>query len=280
MTNYIIAIPTYKRHQLIQTKGTLYFLNKNKIDKTKIILFVADKKEFEIYKQAIPLQLYSGKIVIGKKGILNQRNFIINYFPNNKYIISIDDDIQDILVKNDKKLISIKSKELHNLFENSYNLMIETKTNIWGINMVSNPFMMQNKINTNLGIIPAGFYGWINNRSMINKIKNDSREDVERSIMYFNKDNAIIRHMNITFKTSMKKTEGGIQSLYDSNQRIKMEDLYTKELKKKYPQYCCQEKNSGIRISLYRKKSNKKINQFNILKKQSIKNIKKKIDYF
>ena len=277
MKDYIIVIPTYKRYDIIKNKGTLSFLKKNKIDKNKIILFVANKEEMKIYNSQVPKNLYSGKIIIGKKGILNQRNFIINYFPKGKYIISIDDDIQDILIKNDRKLRSIKKEELNNLFENSYHLMKESNSNIWGINMVTNPFMMQNKISTNLGIIPAGFYGWINNPKMINKIKNDSREDVERSVMHFHKDNVIIRYMNITFKTLMKKTQGGIQALMNEKKRLQMEDLYTKDLKKKYPEYCCQEKNSGIRISLYRKKSKKKINNINVLRKTSVKNMKKNI---
>ena len=275
---YKIVIPTYKRHNLISEKGTLSFLKKNNIPKDRIILFVADKEEKEIYKKNVHKNLYSGKIIIGIKGILNQRNFIINYFPRGEYIISIDDDIQDILIKNENKLRSIKKKELIYLFENSYNVMKESKANIWGINMVTNPFMMQEKISTNLGIIPAGFYGWINNPKMINKIKNDSREDVERSVMFFDKDNAIIRYMNITFKTVMKKTEGGIQALMSQKKRHQMEDLYTQQLKKRYPQYCCQEKDKGIRISLFRKKSKKKIKNINILKKNSVKNIKKNIE--
>lgn len=269
MINYTIVIPTYKRYQLIKNNGTLSFLKKNKIPENKIILFVANQKEKELYHKNIPKNLYSGKIIVGVKGILNQRNFIIKYFPENKYIISIDDDIENILIKDNNRLRSIQKRELNNLFINSYDLMKKSGANIWGINMVTNPFMMQNKINTNLGIIPAGFYGWINNHQMINKIKNDSREDVERSIMYFDKDNIIIRYMNITFKTYMKKNEGGIQSLMNEKKRLQMEDLYTKDLKNKYPNYCCKEKNNGIRISLFRKKSKKKISKINVLKKKT-----------
>ena len=275
---YKIVIPTYKRHLLIGKKGTLNFLKKNNIPNQNIILFVANQQEKALYKKNVSKNLYSGKIIVGVKGILNQRNFIINYFPKDQYIISIDDDIQDILIKNGNKLRSIKKKEIKYLFENSYHIMKESNANIWGINMVTNPFMMQEKISTNLGIIPAGFYGWINNPKMINKIKNDSREDVERSVMFFDKDNVIIRYMNITFKTIMKKTEGGIQALMSQKKRHQMEDLYTKQLKQKYPQYCCQEKDKGIRISLFRKKSKKKIQNINILKKNSVKNIKKNIE--
>ena len=84
---YKIVIPTYKRHKLISNKGTLNFLNKNNIPKENIILFVADEKEKELYKKSVSKKLYSGNIIVGIKGILNQRNFIINYFPKGQYII-------------------------------------------------------------------------------------------------------------------------------------------------------------------------------------------------
>ena len=69
MKDYIVVIPTYKRYDIIQNKGTLSFLKKNKIDKNKIILFVANKEEMKIYNSEVPKNLYSGKIIIGKKGI-------------------------------------------------------------------------------------------------------------------------------------------------------------------------------------------------------------------
>ena len=49
MNNYIIVIPTYKRHEHIWQKGTLKFLQKYKIPKNKIVLFVANKTEKKIY---------------------------------------------------------------------------------------------------------------------------------------------------------------------------------------------------------------------------------------
>ena len=102
---------------------------------------------------------------------------------------------------------------------------------------------------------------------MINKIQNDTREDVERSIMYFHRDKIIIRYMNITFKTSIRKNDGGIQALMSYENRIKKEDKYTKKLKKLYPMYCCKEKKGGIRISLTPKRSKKKIKYVNVLRK-------------
>jgi len=263
MVNYVIVIPTYKRYNFIKY-GTLLFLKRNNIPKDKIILFVANNKEKNLYKKSVPITMYSGKIVVGVLGIMKQRNFIVKYFPENKYIISIDDDINDLLIKKttnkeNGELCSILPRQLKYLINRSYYLMRKHNAYIWGISLVSNPFMMNHIINTNLGIIPAGFYGWINRHDMINKVDNSSREDVERSIMYFKKDKILIRYMFITFNTNMKTNVGGIQANMDNKKRYRMEDESTKELKRIYPEFCCNDKTGGIRINLYRKKSQKKI---------------------
>ena len=267
MSDYTIVIPTYHREMFIWERGTLSFLNKMKIPKEKIRLFVANEEQEKLYRNSVPKNLYSGKIVIAQKGVVNVRNFIVKYFPENAYVISIDDDIEDIQYKknkNDKKLLSVTSSQLKNLFINSYNIMKKSGSYIWGINVVSNPFMMQNKIVTSSGIIPAGFYGWINRKNMVNKIKNDSREDVERSIMYFKRDKVVIRYSFITFKTNMKNTEGGIQALMDKEKRNQLEDVFTKELMKRYPQYCCYHKPGGCRITLIRNRSNIQFKPVNV----------------
>lgn len=269
MINYTIVIPTYHREIFIWERGTLAFLKKMKIPKEKIILFVANQEQEKLYRNSVPKKLYSGKIVIAKKGVVNVRNFIVNYFPENAYVISIDDDIEDIQYKmNPKQLRSVTPVQLKNLFINSYHIMKQSGAYIWGINVVSNPFMMQDKIVTSSGIIPAGFYGWINRKNMVNKIKNDSREDVERSIMYFKRDKVVIRYSFITFKTNMKETSGGIQALMAKEKRNKLEDLFTKELMKRYPNYCCYHKPGGCRITLIRNRSSIQFKPLNVLSKK------------
>jgi len=51
-----------------------------------------------MYKEGVPKTMYN-KIVIGKKGITNQRKFISSYFDEGKYIVFIDDDVEAILKK-------------------------------------------------------------------------------------------------------------------------------------------------------------------------------------
>ena len=67
-------------------------------------MFVANKEEENKYKDLVPKDLYH-KIVVGKLGITNQRKFISKYFPVGKYIVSMDDDVEELLkMKNEKSL--------------------------------------------------------------------------------------------------------------------------------------------------------------------------------
>ena len=64
MSNYIIAVPSYKRHTTLKKK-TLKVLAGYKVPKKLIYIFVADETEAELYKNELDPQSY-GKIIIGK----------------------------------------------------------------------------------------------------------------------------------------------------------------------------------------------------------------------
>ena len=108
--NYVIAIPSYNRPDIIQN-NTLDVLKRHNINPIHITIFVSDKQQYDIYKNAIPSTLYNN-IVIGALGLKNQRNFINTYYPEGTHIVEMDDDIKrivqlDITKRNSKK--SIKS---------------------------------------------------------------------------------------------------------------------------------------------------------------------------
>ena len=105
---YVVAIPSYDRPVEI-TKKTLLTLKKGKVSPDKIYVFVANKAEEAKYKDTMDPDTYN-KIIVGKKGITPQRNFISNYFPEGKQIVSMDDD-----VKNMVKLHGDKLKVMTNL---------------------------------------------------------------------------------------------------------------------------------------------------------------------
>ena len=107
MVNYVVAIPSYKRHNDLSNK-TLALLKKYKISPNKIHIFVANKKEEKLYEEKLDKALYN-KIVVGKKGITKQRIFISKYFPEKQYIVSLDDDIEKVFELRNKKLVELGS---------------------------------------------------------------------------------------------------------------------------------------------------------------------------
>jgi len=92
MTDYVVAIPTYKRYGEV-TKKTLPTLKRGGVPKSKIHVFVANKTEEKLYREKMDPDTY-GKIVVGKKGLVNQRIFISEYFPMGTCVVSLDDDVE------------------------------------------------------------------------------------------------------------------------------------------------------------------------------------------
>ena len=66
MKDYVVCIPSYKR-SLVCKEKTLATLKRNKIPSRKVYVFVANKDEYDIYKEAIPKNLYN-KLVVGIVG--------------------------------------------------------------------------------------------------------------------------------------------------------------------------------------------------------------------
>ena len=187
MSNYKIAIPSYKRVKTLQNK-TLNLLNKNNINSKKIYIFVADENEKKIYSENLGKKY---KIIVGKKGIKNIRNFMANFFPENEKIFYIDDDISYIyqvynnIDINNRKYN--KLEEYNNLNEfiiHAFKLCQKKKINNWGIYPIENPYFLKLNINKNhisykLNYIMGGFTGVINKKKCELRTVND-KEDTSR----------------------------------------------------------------------------------------------------
>ena len=120
-SDYVVAIPSYKRTNELINKS-LKTLKAGGVAASKIHIFVANEEERELYEKAVPKELY-GKIVVGVKGITNQRKFIVKYFPENKYVVSIDDDVEQI-EKMDGPTKLLKIKNVDKFFRDGYDLSL------------------------------------------------------------------------------------------------------------------------------------------------------------
>ena len=229
MTSYVIAIPTYNRCDTIISK-TLKMLKDGGVKKSKIFIFVANKKEFDKYNDIVPESMYN-KIIIGKKGIKNQRIFISKYFPEGQHIVSIDDDVEKIEQLKGTKLQQIKNVD--KFFTDSFKLLKKEKLYIWGIYPVHNAFFMKNNISFGLKFLIGVLFGYINRHN--NKLypKSSVKEDIEQSILFYKMDGGVVRYNNIVTKTVFfAKGGGGVAS-----ERIASYKKASNYLNKKYPEF-------------------------------------------
>ena len=245
LTDYVVAIPSYKRPDTLKNK-TLKVLQKYKIDPKKIVVFVADKEQEKIYREALPKGSV-GKFVVGVPGIKNIRNFMPKYFPEGQYIFYMDDDIYKIYdtysTNKSKDKSTYKHRELKSLKDliaQAFKLCEKSNITNWGVYPVNNPFFMKARtgdirdyVSTNLCYIIGFMTGVINNRKAeIRTI--DDKEDYERSIKYFLKDGGLLRFNNITCYTKCYKEPGGMQ-VERTHKRIHDSAVY---LTKQYPKLC------------------------------------------
>ena len=204
---YVIAIPSYKRSMLLLYK-TLNFLERHSIDPKLIHIFIIEEDR-EDYNQ-IPRYLYND-LISGVKGLVQQREFIDHYFDNGTHIISLDDDIEDIIFSNQEQEIP-----LNEFFTNAFDLCIKEEAFLWGMYPVGNPFYARrNKwYSTHLTFICGCFFGYIN-RHKLEDIKcvltynNANMEDFERCIRYWYHDHKIIRFNTVCVKTKYFGNDGG-----------------------------------------------------------------------
>ena len=236
MTDYIVCIPSYKR-AVVCKERTLTALHKNNIDPKKIYVYVANKEDYDLYKTILDPKTYH-KLVIGKKGLVPQRQFITNQWPTNKHIVFLDDDVESI----DLSLSAVFKK--HNLdyfIKYAFSECVKYKSYIWGVYAVFNPFFRKarKEMTTDLNYIVGAFYGIINRPTLkaiqltITK-ENGQKEDVERTLKYFLNDGIVLRFNKIGFITKYYGKEGGLGRFED---RIKPMLEASKKLKAKYPNY-------------------------------------------
>ncbi len=245
--DYVIAIPSYKRSETL-LKRTFPLLLKYNIEPSKIHIFVANQEEKEEYEKNLQGYGY-GKIIIGEVGIMNQRNFMSNYFDEGKRIFYIDDDIYEIyecinLIDKSNKIFNklMELDDLHKFIVDGFYECEKKCLSNWGVYVVDNPYFMKpsavdlaDYTSTKLNYIMGGFCGVINNHECEVRTLDD-KEDYERSIKYYLKDGGLLRFNNVAFKTKCYKEPGGMQ--YDE-QRTKERILESaKKLVETYPNLC------------------------------------------
>lgn len=201
---YQIAIPSYRRSKICNER-TLRTLQECNIDPELVTVFVVQDDLAEYEKTLNPY--WYGRIVVGVLGLTPQREFIANHYPVDTRIISLDDDIECI------DLSMTPYTSLHYFFLEAFRQCHIHKAYIWGVYPVWNPYFREKRIPITYGLsfLIGAFYGYINrvNRPLNYLTREGNKEDVERSLLYYEQDGAIIRFNQVGFKTKYYGNDGG-----------------------------------------------------------------------
>jgi hypothetical protein len=196
---YKLVCPTYKRIETFKNK-TYALLKKTNAPLPE--LWINEDEDLETYSQEFP------ELTIRKAGktLVEKRNAIQDYYPIGTRIVFIDDDVKDIIIKENDKKRSL----------NDFNKMVEFcftnaelhKSKIWGVYPIANPYFMNNIFRKKLCYIVGVMYGLINTRV---SVYNNFAEDVERSCMYFKDQHLLFRIDFIAVVTKYYTEKGGLQ---------------------------------------------------------------------
>jgi len=236
-SDYIIAIPSYKRPQICRDK-TVAMLRANKIPANKIYIYLANKEEKEEYEKVLDTSTYH-QLVVGVKGLVPQRQFIMSKWREGKHIVFFDDDV-------DKVDLSLSSKycgkSLDFFIKDAFQECKHHHSFIWGVYPVFNPFFRKERdeLSTCLNYIVGAFYGIINRPKLkaiqlIITKENGQKEDVERTLKYFIHDGIVLRFNKIGFVTHYYQRDGSGLGTFED--RIKPMLEASKKLLKAYPEY-------------------------------------------
>ena len=217
-----LVIASYQRPHLIQSK-TLRYLWAQVYPADKILIFVANENEKRVYETAIPPHLY-GQIIVGRLGLMEQRNFISDYLDEDEIYVSMDDDVDGI------KLMGRWT--FYDLIQEAYDAFEIGVAGLYGILPNDDARRFKDSVSTHLAHILGSFFIARNHRDI--KITRTCKEDYERSILYF-----------LRYGYVYRSRRGGVQTKYlAGNGGIPSEDRRTREvedvsyLTETYPTLC------------------------------------------
>jgi hypothetical protein len=199
---FSIAIPSLGRPDKIM-KNTIAMLQTHHIDLSRVTVFcVAD--EYDQYRAVLPSDV---TLVVGVRGIVAQRQFIVDYYPEDTLLLCCDDDLADI-DGIDGSLADFVDAAFADLFtHNAY---------LFGIHPCWNAFFRKNnqRFSLNLAFIIGTFYGIRvrHSNDLKTTVALNEKEDCERTLRYFIKDGCVIRYGQVGVKTKQFAV-GGLGTL-------------------------------------------------------------------
>ena len=189
--DYVIAVPSYNRAKLFVSKTYALLATSRLLRRTTV--FIVAEQEAQYRKELGD----SVEIVIGKRGLKEQRQVIYDHYPEGTNIVMLDDDVE--------YLVNMKNEKIYDITETIERGIEETrraKCRLWSIYPVPNPFFMKDTVTTDLRFCNGCIFGIRKNgpSEIPMGAAIDYKEDYFRTCAYYKKDGAVVRLNNIAAK--------------------------------------------------------------------------------
>jgi hypothetical protein len=236
---YQVAIPSYKRATICNEK-TISMLRANKMDMSRVTVFVANEDDHKIYRSVIPADV---KIVTGVLGVAHQRRFIVKYYEKGTRIIQIDDDVSMLMEPDStgKNLVEVRPT-IDAIAKIGFGICEKHGLKLWGICPVANAFYMREEVAIGLKFICGIFMGcyagdvvFVGARPM-----QSSGEDFESTLRSFKEYGATVKINWLCPKTKYW-AEGGIKTELEEKGIPDRNDNNTQfliDIASRYPDVC------------------------------------------
>jgi hypothetical protein len=232
MENIVIAIRTYKRINTIG-EDTLKLIEEQGLPYPVYIFCPEDEKNEYMKRYKDKKNIH---ITTRGQSLKEVNDRIIDYFPTNRKVVQMDDDLKDFLEWNGTEgRAGMVRGDLKKYIEEGFKLCEENGFKLWGFYSVNNWYFMKDSppISKGLKFIMGGIHGFINDDKTL-KPMCGFRDDYERSMMYYEKHGGMIRFNHCKADNKTLTNEGGLVS----ERTIELMKTSQEYLVGKYPHLC------------------------------------------
>jgi len=226
-----IIIPSLSRSDILTTRTLPLLLELYEIEPSNIFVFVVEDEYLE-YRNKIDEKV---NVIVGVKGIAQQRAFISNYFDEGQFILSLDDDIKVIQELEGNKLFPLKS--LKDLIKIVKEIFKDTESACCGVYPTNNAFFMRQMVKSNLKFCIGAMRFYLNDKEIETNTDYSLLEDYNKSILYYKKYKTISRLNYIAIDHDCNgKLKGGLGSVCDRSYHYKSIEVH--RFQENFKLYC------------------------------------------
>ena len=247
MIDYQVAIPTYKRAEILVSQS-LATLDRGKVDRDKVTVFVANEEQGEEYA---PHLKGNWRMEISCPGkFLSLRHYVGKHYKKGTPLLSLDDDINWFTEKQWNDTLQEYSGTIDDIVDLGFRTCNKFGAAMWGMNPTANALWMKREISVGLRYIIGCFHGlYAGEEAIIGRrlaLNAPSCDDHETSLRAYMRSGAVVRFEYLCPRTKYF-AEGGIDA-YCKDQgtaRRTIHDARMFQIAKAWPDLCYIKRKAG-----------------------------------